>query len=498
MLVKSSMESEELAYDTANIVYKNVGPTYNGWWMKEGYGQGYSWVMADHNDYSVRLFFEFMDTGFCYVKVHFTNGAAYEDLIAYSWNYAKESPEYPFEGTQNRVRDFLDNFFEAGGGMDMLRDKYENGHNGYDVDSYIQSAKKPVKSSLEDDVNDLKNKMESMSGEDIVKGIKKTIRRNQKPMLGIKYNVLDQNGGVVGTPMSYEDACDLADDIDGEVVPVFSSRRPIKSSTDWVNRVPDGINLFLYSKDNQAKDKRYFPVGDDWGQTDRLLYAKMFTKDGMQKALAAIEPQLPEGMSIQVRDARGKVYYTYPNNLTSSRKPVKSSVEGLTFDNKQNDGSNDFVQYKVNNQNTLDKIKEYLEYNEDELKLGNVYVTLMYGNNKLVAAQVVDTESSTWDLSPEECIEIFGSDIMTNVSDNVGNHAADEFTDYDVDPETVKSSFVVGKTMNDGSKLYYCEDNCFYDENNYTRPSIKIFDNEQEADKIAKRSKSGFVSPLEK
>ena len=128
------------------------------------------------------------------------------------------------------------------------------------------------------------------------------------------------------------------------------------------------------------------------------------------------------------------------NSRKSSRRPVKSSVEGLTFDNKHNDGSNDFVQYKVNNQKTLDKIKGYLEYNVDELKLGNVYINLMYDNNELVAAQVVDTESSTWDLSPEECIEIFGSDIMTNVYDNVGNHAVDEFTDFDVDPETVKSS----------------------------------------------------------
>jgi len=432
MLVKSSMESEELAYDTANIVYKNVGPTYNGWWMKEGYGQGYSWVMAEHNDYSVRLFFEFMDTGFCYVKVHFTNGATYEDLIAYSWNYAKESPEYPFEGTQNRVRDFLDNFFEAGGGMDMLRDKYEKGNNMYDVDSYIQSAKKPVKSSLENDVSDLKNKMESMSGEDISKGIKKAIRRNQKPMLGIKYNVLDQNGGVIGTPMSYEDACDLADDIDGEVVPVNSSRKPIKSSTDWINRVPDGINLFLYSKDNQAKDKRYFPVGDDWGQTDRLLYAKMFTKDGIQKALAAIEPQLPEGMSIQVRDARGKVYYTYPNNLTSSRKPIKSSDKPW--------------------------------------------------------------KGKKWDIYRPGIDEPY----VTEDFDEMMGFKQDGFKVKLHKEEPVNQSFIVGKTMNDGSKLYYCEDNCFYDENNYSRPSIKIFDSKQEADKIAKRSKSGFVSPLEK
>ena len=57
------------------------------------------------------------------------------------------------------------------------------------------------------------------------------------------------------------------------------------------------------------------------------------------------------------------------------------------------------------------------------------------------------------------------------------------------------TSWVVGKNEH-GSKLYYCEDNCYYDENNYSRPSIKIFDNKREADKIAKRSKSGFVIPF--
>ena len=38
----------------------------------------------------------------------------------------------------------------------------------------------------------------------------------------------------------------------------------------------------------------------------------------------------------------------------------------------------------------------------------------------------------------------------------------------------------------------------YYPENDYSRPSIKIFDSKSEADKIAKRSKLGFVSPLEK
>jgi hypothetical protein len=86
---------------------------------------------------------------------------------------------------------------------------------------------------------------------------------------------------------------------------------------------------------------------------------------------------------------------------------------------------------------------------------------------------------------------------MTDANPRVGKHAVDEFMDFDVDPETVKSSFVVGK-QNNGNKVYFCEDGQYYPENDYTRPSIKIFNSKQEADKIAKRSKSGFVSPLEK
>lgn len=61
----------------------------------------------------------------------------------------------------------------------------------------------------------------------------------------------------------------------------------------------------------------------------------------------------------------------------------------------------------------------------------------------------------------------------------------------------VESSFIVGKQDN-GNKVYFCEDGLYYSENDYARPSIKIFDNKREADKIAKRSKSGFVIPLEK
>ena len=60
MLIKSSMETLELAYDAVNMVYKNLlnqpGQMYNKWFIKNGYGQDNAYIMAEHTDYSVRLF----------------------------------------------------------------------------------------------------------------------------------------------------------------------------------------------------------------------------------------------------------------------------------------------------------------------------------------------------------------------------------------------------------------------------------------------------------
>lgn len=73
-----------------------------------------------------------------------------------------------------------------------------------------------------------------------------------------------------------------------------------------------------------------------------------------------------------------------------------------------------FEEYEVDSQEELDKIKSYLDYNEGELQLGNVFVNLMFDNNteELLAVQVVDTESSTWDLNADEAVEIFGEDAL--------------------------------------------------------------------------------------
>ena len=429
MLIKSSMESEELAYDTANIVYKNVGPTYDKWWMKEGYGQGYSWVMAEHNDYSVRLFFEFMDTGFCYVKVHFTNGASYEDLIADSWNYAKESPEYPFEETCDHVRNFLDNFFEIGGGMDKLRAKYEKGNNSYDVDSYterdgyVKNSRKPSRKSIKSSADNLPSEVYYI----IINGAKQYFT---------DYNRAEKMARELGVGSVYTE--DDPEEIQElyEVGYIGNSRRAIKSG------LQDGEVIFRAS-----------------------------TRGGKN--------------TVEVIDTGDSV----------DRYAIKQ------------DGSMD---YADTTKGVLAKLLKQAGWKEDTFSKVDVD-TANIGRDYLQIVKMINDEFGFLYKSPKGSRERqFYFDIVRFIAQNIerGSDMAIEDMIWKAKDalrakgitssrKPVKSSFIVGKQDN-GNKVYFCEDGQYYSENDYTRPSIKIFNSKQEADKAAKRSKSGFVSPLEK
>lgn len=79
------------------------------WWCKKEIGQDVAYIVAEHNDYSVRLIFEFADTGFCYVNKRYTDGSSYDDETVTSWNYAKKDD---VEETFVKVVEILEDFFE--------------------------------------------------------------------------------------------------------------------------------------------------------------------------------------------------------------------------------------------------------------------------------------------------------------------------------------------------------------------------------------------------
>ena len=199
----------------------------------------------------------------------------------------------------------------------------------------------------------------------------------------------------------------------------------IKSDKEysWINKIPDKEHLILYSKDLQAKDKRYFPIGDDWGQTDKLMYAKLFTKNNIAKVLNALESQLPEDMYIQVRNTKGKVYYTYPNDINSARKnEIESSAIG-----------------DIKDQFALGKIKE------DEV----ITELTKNGKGKREAKKILEkwksngVVKSSVDSVADEIADYFGTEAgEDNVveCDNIITHEDSEFIkDLLIDDEDVKA-----------------------------------------------------------
>lgn len=231
--------------------------------------------------------------------------------------------------------------------------------------------------------------------------------------------------------------CELIDDDSICKKFVKSSRRPVKSSAD---NLPKEVYYMMVNGAKMYYSTDYDKVAD--------MVQKINSKPG------------PRVYGPYTEDDPEEIQELYEvGYLSNSRRPVKSGVPGYPDDYIPNK-----IYYIVVNGSK--------EYFMNENKARSVAYDLKFESPN-VSGPYEETD-------PEEIAEVIDAGIIRSSR------------------RPVKSSFVVGKTMDDGSKLYYCEDNCFYDENNYSRPSIKIFNSKQEADKIAKRSKSGFVSPLEK
>lgn len=119
--IKSSRASLELAFDRAGYCCKKLfkseeGGRYNKWYCYGAeFGQDHAWFKVEHTDYSVRLSFEFMDTGFVYVDGYFTNGSSYDKKTITSWKFDSESED----ATADRVKQVLDRFFDEG--INVLR-----------------------------------------------------------------------------------------------------------------------------------------------------------------------------------------------------------------------------------------------------------------------------------------------------------------------------------------------------------------------------------------
>ena len=85
----------------------------NNWWFKYDYGQDNCYIVAENNEFPVRLFFTFDEGGWADITRHYTNGASYTDDHLGSWYFAKYDINYSFDTIKDNIKDYFKKFEES-------------------------------------------------------------------------------------------------------------------------------------------------------------------------------------------------------------------------------------------------------------------------------------------------------------------------------------------------------------------------------------------------
>ena len=83
------------------------------WWFKADYGQDNCYIVAENNEFPVRLFFTFDEDGWADITRHYTNGASYTDDHLESWHFAKYDINYSFDTIKDNIKDYFKKFEES-------------------------------------------------------------------------------------------------------------------------------------------------------------------------------------------------------------------------------------------------------------------------------------------------------------------------------------------------------------------------------------------------
>ena len=83
------------------------------WWFKGDYGQDNCYIVAENNNFPVRLFFTFDEDGWADITRHYTDGASYTDDHLGSWHFAKYDINYSFDTIKDNIKDYFKKFEES-------------------------------------------------------------------------------------------------------------------------------------------------------------------------------------------------------------------------------------------------------------------------------------------------------------------------------------------------------------------------------------------------
>ena len=83
-------------------------------WRFEGdYGQDNCYIVAENNNFPVRLFFTFDEGGWADITRHYINGASYTDDHLGSWHFGKYDVDYSYAVIRDNIKDYFKKFEES-------------------------------------------------------------------------------------------------------------------------------------------------------------------------------------------------------------------------------------------------------------------------------------------------------------------------------------------------------------------------------------------------
>lgn len=96
------------------------------WWFKADYGQDNCYIVAENNNFPVRLFFTFDEGGWADITRHYTDGATYTNDHLGSWHFGKYDIDYSYAMIRENIKEYFNRFEESmKGNKKSLKESFE-------------------------------------------------------------------------------------------------------------------------------------------------------------------------------------------------------------------------------------------------------------------------------------------------------------------------------------------------------------------------------------
>lgn len=117
-IIDNKLNDDGIAYWTVHFNVKKMVEYLNkdskikrDWWCTSNFGQDHVTLVAEHNDYGVRIFFEFDEDGYCDAIRKFMS--TYETDNIGSWYYSKYDIDYSFDLIKDMLMNYEKKYMES-------------------------------------------------------------------------------------------------------------------------------------------------------------------------------------------------------------------------------------------------------------------------------------------------------------------------------------------------------------------------------------------------